>query len=54
MQVELDIENLNHAENTAKQILRHIEAIRKLVKEQSWYAPDVTVQTVSKEAASGN
>lgn len=54
MQVELNIENLDCAEDTAKQILQHIEAIKKLVKEQSWYAPDVTVQIVSKEAASGN
>lgn len=54
MQVELDIENLDQAENIARQILQHIEAIKKLVKEQSWYAPDVTVRIVSKEAASGN
>lgn len=54
MQVELNIENLDHAENTAKQILQHIEEIKKLTKEQSWYAPDVTVRIVSKEAVSGN
>ena len=50
MQVELNIENLDRAEDTAKQILQHIEAIKKLVKEQSWYAPDVTVRVVNKEA----
>lgn len=51
MQMELDIENLDQVEHTAKQILQHIEAIKKLVKEQSWYAPDVTVQIVNKAAA---
>lgn len=49
MRVELNIENLDHAENIAKQILQHIEAIKKLVKEQSWYAPDLTIRIVSKE-----
>lgn len=50
MQVELDIENLDQVEHTAKQILQNIEEIKKLVKEQSWYAPDVTVRVVNKEA----
>lgn len=41
--IKINIKNLANAEQRAKEILEHIEAIKRLERESSWTSADVEI-----------
>lgn len=54
MLVKLELENLGKAEEYAKQILEHVEAIKRLQNEASYNHAGLIVNIKGEEATSDN
>ena len=54
MNVKLVINGLDEVEKAAKEILEHVEAIRKIQMGGAWHGISVEANLVNEEAASGN
>ena len=54
MYVDVTISGLDKAERAAKEILEHVEAIKRIQKDAAWGGLRVTMQVAEKETASGN
>ena len=53
MNAKIIISNLGASEKAAREILEHVEAIKKLQRDAAWNAAKVEI-VLKEEAASGN
>ncbi len=54
MFAQVTITGLDEAEETAREILKHVEAVRELQRSSTWGALTVKVELSKEKAASGN
>ena len=49
MQVRLNVNGIERAEKTAREILEHVEAIKKLYQDAGWRSVEVVAEVVPEE-----